>query len=260
MRDIDPRVSAFYDAPNEIDINNLPGEAAELMRVLLSRLADGKRTLLPARVNRRTRWYGIAGSDRDGRLLVEEMDSWLGPPLCDGPSVVERPEDVVDERAALLNSSRILLRSRVTADWQGEARQNVRSLVDVWTLTPGRAPYTPRPVGRVLRHFYEAIAARDRGSATDALEEIRAGGLLSATNIRFLRVELLGRLGTPEELRHDPLLADIALLRRPPAVSDYLARAADALHIPPAVEESGYDTWRSIASAIEDLWPGLLVS
>ena len=258
MSDIDPRVSTFYEEPNEVDIGALPGEAAELMRVLLSRLADGKRTLLPARINNSTRWYGIAGSDRDGRLLTEEMASWLGPPLCDGPSVVERPEDVIDERAALLNSNGILLRSRVTAGWQSEARQNVLSLIDVWTLTPERAPYTPRPVGRVLRHFYEAIAARDRSSATEALDEIRAGGLLSATNIRFLRVELLGRLGTPEELRHDPLLADISSLRRPPAVSDYLARAADALHIPPAVEELGYDTWRSTASAIEEVWPRLI--
>lgn len=259
MSDIDPRVSTFYEEPNEVDINTLSGETAELMRVLLSRLADSKRTLLPARINNRTRWYGIARSDRDGRLLTEEMASWLGPPLCDGPSVVERPEDVLDERAALLNSNGILLRSRVTAGWQSEARQNVHSLVDVWALTPERAPHTPRPVGRVLRYFYEAIAARDRDSATEALEEIRSGGLLSATNIRFLRVELLGRLGSPEELRHDPLLEDISLLRRPPAVSDYLARAADALHIHPTVQESGYDTWRSIASAIEDVWPGLIV-
>ena len=258
MSDIDPRVSTFYEEPNEVDISALPGEAAELMRVLLSRLADGKRTLLPARINNRTRWYGIAGSDRDGRLLTEEMASWLGPPLCDGPSAVETPEDVIDERAALLNSNGILLRSRVTTGWQSEARQNVLSLVDVWAFTPERAPHTPRPVGRVLRHFYEAIAARDRDSATEALEEIRAGSLLSATNIRFLRVELLGRLGSPEELRHDPLLEDISLLRRPPAVSDYLARAADALHIPPTVEESGYDTWRSVASTIEEAWPGLL--
>ena len=259
MMNIDPLVSTFYEAPNEVDIDTLRGEAEELMRVLLSRLADGKRTLLPARVNNRTRWYGITGSDRDRRLLTEEMGSWLGPPLCDGPSVVDRPEDVVDERATRLTSDGILLRSHVTADWRGEARQNVRSLVDVWTLTPERAPDMPRPVGRVLRHFYEAIAAKDRGSATDALEEIRAGGLLSATNARFLRVELLGRLGTPEELRSDPRLADISLLRRPPAVSDYLARAADALYIPPAAEESGDDAWRSIASAIEDVWPELLV-
>ena len=200
MTDIDPRVSAFYAAPNEVDVSTLPGEAAELLRVLLGRLAEGKRTLLPARVRGTTRWYGIAGSDRDGRLLTEEMASWLGPPLCDGPSIVERPEDVIDERATLLVNNGILLRTQVNVDWQGEARRNVGSLIDVWTLTPERAPDMPRPVGRVLRHFYEAIAAGDRNSATDALDEIRAGGLLSATNIRFLRVELLGRLGTPRRL------------------------------------------------------------
>ena len=258
MRGIDPRASTFYEAPNEVDVNSLEGETAELIRVLLSRLADGKRTLLPARVSNTTRWYGIAGSDRDGRLLAEEMTSWLGPPLCDRTYVVEQPEDVVDERAALLTDNGILLRSRVTDGWQSEARENVRSLVDVWTLTRERALDAPRPVGRVLRHFYEAIAARDRGLATDAFEEIRAGGLLSATNVRFLRVELLGRLGAPEELKTDPLLEEISLLRRPPAVTDHLARAADALYIPPTAEKSGDDIWRSIASDIEYAWPGLL--
>ena len=258
MRDIDPRVSTFYDAPNEVDINSLQGEPAELIRVLLSRLADGKRTLLPASVNNTTRWYGIAGSDRDGRLLIEEMASWFGPPLCDQTYVVEQPEDVVDERAAVLTNNGILLRNRVAGDWRSEARENVRSLVDVWTLAPERALNAPRPVGRVLRHFYEAIAARDRGSATDALEEIRARGLLSAANRRFLRVELLGRLGTPEELKTDPLLEDISLLRRPPAVTDHLARAADALYIPPTAGKPGGDVWRSIASDIENSWPGLI--
>lgn len=258
MSDIDPRVSAFYDAPNEVDVNSLQGELAELIRVLLSRLADGKRTLLPAKVNGTTRWYGIAGSGRDGRLLMEEMTSWLGPPLCDQVDVVEQPEDAVDERAAQLAENGILLRSCVVAGWQSEARENVRSLIDVWTLTPERTLDAPRPVGRVLRHFYEAIAARDRGSATDALEEIRAGGLLSATNLRFLRVELLGYLGTPEEIKTDPLLQDISLLRRPPAVTDHLARAADALYIPPTAENSEVDTWWSIASDIERAWPGLL--
>ena len=165
---------------------------------------------------------------------------------------------MIDERATLLASDGILLRTKVNVGWQGEACQNVSSLVDVWALTPDRAPDLPRPVGRVLRHFYEAIAAGDRGSATDALDEIRAGGLLSATNIRFLQVELLGRLGTPRELQIDSLLEGISLLRRPPAVSDHLARAADALYIPEAAEESGDDTWRAIASEIEQAWPGLL--
>lgn len=259
MRNIDSRVSTFFDAPNEVDISSLQGEADELIRVLLGRLADGKRTLLPAKIDSTTRWYGIAGSDRDGRLLMEEMASWLGPPICDRILIIDDPEDVVDERAMLLTNNGTILRSLVAANWQREARENVRSLVDVWTLTPERALDAPRPIGRVLRHFYEAIAARDRRLATDALEEIRAGGLLSATNIRFLHVELLGRLGTPNELKDDPFLEGVSRLRRPPAVTDHLARAADALYIPSNAAKVGVDIWRSIASDIEQAWPGLLV-
>lgn len=258
MRDADPRVRTFYDSPNQIELSSLYGEHAELVRLLLSRLADSKRTLLPARVDNATRWYGIAGSDRDGRLLMEEMVSWLGPPLSDQPSIIGVPEDVVDQRASLLTNNGVLLRTCVTAGWQNEARENVRSLVDVWTLTPERSVDARRPVGRVLRHFYEAIEARDRGSATDALDEVRSHGLLSATNCRFLLVELVGRLGTAEELKDHPLLKDITQLRRPPAVTDHLARAADALYIPPTTEQSDSDIWRSIALDIERAWPGLL--
>lgn len=75
MREIDPRVRTFYRTPNEVSVDSLQGAPAELVRVLLSRLTDGKRTLLPARVANTTRWYGIAGSDHDGRLLMEEMAS-----------------------------------------------------------------------------------------------------------------------------------------------------------------------------------------
>ena len=255
---MDPRVRDFYASPNEVDLNSLQEELADLIRVLLSRLADGKRTLLPAKVDKATRWYGIARSDQDSRLLAEEMESWLGPPLCDQTYVVGKSEDTVDEKASLLADNGILLRSDVGAGWQIEARDNVRSLIDVWSLTAERSLDASRPVGRVLRQFYEAIGARDRSSATDALEEIRAGGLLSATNCRFLRVELLGRLGTPEELKNDPLLEGISLLSCPPAVTDHLARAADALFISPIVEKSGIDIWRSMASDIEQAWPRLL--
>ena len=258
MINMESHVRNFFKMPNEVDVDTLQSEYEELIRVLLGRLADGKRTLLPAKIEDTTRWYGIARSDREGRLLMEEVASWLGPPVSDQIQFVDQPEDVIDERAALLTNNGVLLRCRVGNNWRREARENVHSLVDVWTLTPERALDAPRPVGRVLRHFYEAIAARDRRLATDALEEISAGGLLSAANLRFLRVELLGRLGTPEELKADPLLEDISLLRRPPAVTDHLARAADALYIPSTAAEAGVDDWRSIASDIEQIWPGLL--
>ncbi len=258
MRDIDPAVQALYEAPNDVELSSLDSGSSDLIRVLVSRLTVGKRTLLPARVEGETRWYGIAGTDRDGRLLAEEMDSWLGPPVGSGASIVGTSADLVDENAARLVGNGVLLRAGVAPGWQREARENVRLLVDLWALTPERSSDAPRPVGRVLRYFYEAIAARDRRSATDALEEIRAGMLLSATNLRFLRVELLGRLGTAEELRSDPLLSDISQFRRPPAVTDHLAQAADTLFIPSGAECLGRDEWRSISLEIEGTWPGLI--
>jgi hypothetical protein len=251
-------VDFFYSPPNEINAEGVRGEAGELLQLLIGRLSDGRRTLLPARVDHRTRWYGIASTDRDLRILMEEFSAWLGPPLSGSLSLVQTPLDAIDDRARQLAGGRTVIRAIVNSDWQGEARENVRSLVDIWTLTPERPTGSPRPVGRVLRYYYESLASADRVSALDALDEIRAGGLLSPANIRFLRVELLGRLGTPEELRDDPLLEDIALLRRPPAVSDHLAVAADRLFIPENAAEFEPERWTEIATSIESVWPGLI--
>lgn len=258
VSDLEALTADFFDTPNEIDVISLEGEPRELIQALLDRLVDDRRTLLPARVNGGTRWYGLARSELDARLLVEELASWLGPPLCDEAVFVDTPEDVLDERAARLAGSGTPIRVRVGDGWQRRVRENVQCLVAMWALTPQRSYARPRPVGRVLRLFYEGIAARDRALAAEALDEIRVGGMLSAANIRFLRVELLGLLGSPEELRNDPLLTDIALLRRPPAVTDHLARAADALYVPPNATESGPDTWRLIATKIDQAWPRLI--
>lgn len=258
LSNLEALTADFYGTPNEIDVNALEGEPRELIHALLHRLADDKRTLLPARVDGETRWYGLARSELDARLLIEELASWLGPPLCDEAVLVDTPEDVVDERAVRLAGGGTPMRVRVGDGWQRQARENVQCLAAMWALTPQRSYTRPRPVGRVLRLFYEGIAARDRALAAEALDEIRVGGMLSAANIRFLRVELLGLLGSPEELQKDPLLSDIALLRRPPAVTDHLARAADALYIPPNATGSGPDTWRLIATKIDEAWPRLI--
>lgn len=214
--------------------------------------------MLPARVQGRTRWYGVAPSDREARLLLEEVEAWLGAPVTTGGAYVTAKDDAVDASAALLHPGGIVIRADVEAGWQSEARENVRSLVDLWAITPERSSDERRPVGRVLRYFYEAIAARDRTSAVDAFEEIRYGGLLSPSNVRFLRVELLGLLGQPQELLDDPLLQDVTMLRRPPEVTDHLARAADALYVPESVVALDDDAVRHVAATIEASWPGLI--
>ncbi len=258
MKDLDSRINTFYEEPNEVDISLLPAELREPLQVLHDRFTEGRRTLIPAIVEGQMSWYGIARSAGDARLLAEEMASWLGPPLGEEPSVVVEANDELDKKALSLSENGILLRTRVSPGWEGQARNNVRSLIDIWLLTPDRARDKPRTLGQILRNFYEAIAEQDRDSATDALDEIRAGGMLSTTNMSFLKVELLGELGTPEELRDDPTLAGISQLRCPPTVSDYLARAADELFIRPGAENSNRKDCRSLAKRIRTTWPNII--
>jgi hypothetical protein len=251
---------AFYLPPNEIDPSQVEGAAGELLRYLLSRLqSHTTRTLLPARIGGATRWYGLAPSDREARLLREEVRSWLGPPISARTINIENSSDPLDRQALRLVPAGAVLRVDVADGWQADAHSNVASLTDLWALAPERGVDQPRPVGRVLRQFYESLLAGDRALAEAGLDEIKSRALLNSTNIRFLRVKLLSTLGSPHEIRDDPTLRGISLLARPPAVTEQLAAAANALLVQPALTDrrSAAD-WAVIAEQLEDAWPSLV--
>jgi hypothetical protein len=252
-------LDAFYSQPNEVDRTRLEGTLSELLGGLTARLASSSvRTVLPARVRGTTRWYGLAPSDREARLLREELRCWLGPPISAGATEVQDPADPVDEAAKALVPDGAVLRIDVVDGWQAEARSNIALLTDVWALAPERGVDQPRPVGRVLRQFYEGVLAADRLLAESALDEVKARSLLNATNLRFLRVELLSSLGTPQELRDDPLLRGISLLARPPAVTERLAAAADSLLIDETARAASTEDWVAAARQLEEEWPALV--
>lgn len=251
-------VTAFFAPPNEVDPDRLDESAGEMLSALLSRLDGGKRrTLLPARCAGQTRWYGIAPSDREARLLREELKSWLGSPVSSDQVDVRTSSDPIDQAAVDLALGGVALRVDINRGWQSSARLNVASLLDVWSLTPERGVDEPRPVGRVLRQFYEGVLAGERAVAEAALSELRSRSLLSATNLRFLRVELVSALGTPEELRSDPALEDISLLARPQAVTERVADAANQLFVADRLAKGRAD-WPEAARELEEQWPGLV--
>lgn len=251
-------VDAFFAEPNEVARDGIGGSAGELLEALVGRLeATGARTVLPARVAGSTRWYGIATTDADARLLFEEMEAWLGPPISGMVCPLRSAVDATDAAALRLAGSGTVLRTDISAGWQRQARENINGLFDSWSLAPVRGFDRPRPVGRVLRDFYDGLLAGDRSVAESALGEIRTRSLLTSTNTRFLRIELIGSLGTAEELRDDPALRDVSLLARPPAVTEHLARAANALVIEPTAASSDTD-WRRAAEQVEGLWPGII--
>ncbi len=180
-------VGAFFARPNEIARDGVGGASGELLEALVGRLeTTGARTVLPARVAGSTRWYGIATTDPDTRLLLEEMQAWLGAPLSGTIRSVRSAVDATDAAALRLASSGTVLRADVTDGWQRQARENVNGLFDTWSLVPVRGFERPRPVGRVLRDFYDGLLAGDRAAAESALEEIRARALLTPTNARWM--------------------------------------------------------------------------
>lgn len=251
-------LAEFYSSPNEVDPGRLVGDAGEMLATLTARVTSGtRRSLLPARRDGVTSWYGIAPTDREARLLREEIRCWLGPPISTLTADLKGSNEILDRVARLLAGSGAAIRIDIAPDWQPVARRNVASLIDLWHLAPERGVDVPRPVGRVLRQFYEGLLAGDRSAAESSLEEIRSRSLLSSTNVRFLRVELLSELGTPEELRDDPALRGISLLARPPAVTERLAQAANALIVEPALVDRRVDA-RRLAAALDDLWPALV--
>lgn len=253
-------VDVFYSSPNEISPSELGEDLAELLGELRSRLEHlGKRTLLPARVSGTTRWYALAPSRRDGRLMRDEVQGWMGRPLTTGlVAVSPHSVDLVDQAALNLVPDGSVLRLDVAPGWQNQVRQNVSLLNDVWTLEPERRSDQLRPVGRILRQFYESIVGDDSSRAEAALDELRGRALLSATNLRFLRVELLSALGTAEQLRDDPMLRHISLLARPPAVTENIAEAAVALLVAPKLHAAETSDWRSAAEQLDIVWPALV--
>ncbi|UPK63614.1 hypothetical protein MYP14_23440 [Rhodococcus pyridinivorans] len=115
-------------------------------------------------------------------------------------------------------------------------------------------------MGRILRQFYESLVGDDRAGAEAALDELRSRALINATNMRFLRVELLSSLGTPQELADEPSLQGISLLARPPAVTESLAVAADTLLLDTTTESPNEEELRSAAKQLDVVWPALVTN
>jgi hypothetical protein len=250
-----PSIEQFFSPPNTLKVAALIGAPGELVTRLVANVEGGNRSLLPARIGPVTRWYGVAPDSRQERILREELRAWLGPPISD-ILTVSTPRDDMDRRAQTAFAGWGLLVADVDELWQEAARENVTRLLDVWAMTPERATVAPRPVGRVLRQFYEAVLGGVREDAESALTELRARALINATNLRFLRVQMLSELDAPQALRDDDQLQGITLLARPPGVTERLASAAEALIVQPAVDAG--DPPEAIGRELERVWPGLV--
>ncbi|SVB07823.1 uncharacterized protein METZ01_LOCUS160677, partial [marine metagenome] len=120
-----------------VDRQALDLDLGELVTQLEGRITRGTlRSLLPAKVAGETRWYGFSPTDREQRMLAEELGAWLGPPISSGPRLVNNDGDELDRLATKLAPGSQVLRLNVQPPWRAVARSNVLRLTNLWDLAP----------------------------------------------------------------------------------------------------------------------------
>lgn len=119
----------------------------------------------------------------------------------------------------------------VVAPMEGRESVVQKRLLTISSLLSSR-PARESRVARALRHVLAdlrvAMAARDRQGAEDLLSELETRNDITRTNLAFLRIQMLARLGAFEEVLSHPDLTRIAGSRRPRDVTQALLEAVAA--------------------------------
>ena len=175
----------------------------------------------------RVQWYIVCQSARATRVARDEVRAFLGPSYSDfeGKPKPLDPNDPVE--AAVLaeygeNAFRIAIGSREILD---AARERLRLMIQMQGERPTRYAKRIRAVGRILRDFEYALLAADGVTAEECIEELRAAGKLSASNLLFLEVRRLAACGKWDAVLALPELDTLLAIARPRRVTEALIRA-----------------------------------
>ncbi|MFI7578005.1 protein DpdD [Micromonospora sp. NPDC049497] len=171
--------------------------------------------------------YVIPLDERHGAAMGELLQAFIGTSFArfHGQPARLNPEDPID-RAVLRfagHSSVFVISSPRSAEkhmWDA-----VKLLQQAVRIRPRRSWHAPTPVGRLLSQFDIAMAAGDNAASASLLEQLSATGGLSATNVAYLRIKRLARLGRNAELLRLAELPDVATTRPPTPVRDAILAA-----------------------------------
>jgi hypothetical protein len=138
----------------------------------------------------------------------------------------------------------------------------IERLVSVRSTQPAGIREAAAPLPFLLRDYWLALAQQDAAGSGVLLRSIEAAGVLSADNLRFLRVDRLASLARWQELADDPTFGELARVRRPRRISEQLM---EALWVARIASDEGVTSARQaldhfIAARLEDDFTSLLRS
>ncbi|MFC8044263.1 protein DpdD [Nocardia sp. NPDC057353] len=98
----------------------------------------------------------------------------------------------------------------------------LRLMQEVLAMRPVRSWHVAKPAGRLLAEFDAALAAGGEASSALILEQLRETGGLDASNLAYLTIKRLNRLGKDAEIQELPRLADVVRQEPPTPVREAL--------------------------------------
>ncbi|MEU2661926.1 hypothetical protein [Micromonospora sp. NPDC007220] len=171
--------------------------------------------------------YVISLDERHAVVVGELLRAFVGTSFArfHGLPAKLDPRDPIDQAVVRFagHSSIFVIVSPRSAEksmWNA-----IRLLQQAVRLRPKRSLHVPTPVGRLLSQFDVAMAAGDNATSASLLEQLSATGGLSATNIAYLRIKRLARLGRNAELLQLAELPDVVTTRPPNPIRDAILAA-----------------------------------
>jgi hypothetical protein len=172
-------------------------------------------------------WYIACRSSRMARIARDQVRAFLGPSYTDFDgrladlNQADSVERAVSDRFGR-NAFRVSVPDRRMIDL---ARERLQMLLQLRKEQPVFYTRAERPVGRILRDFEYGLLSSDEAALAHSLEELRATGRLSPTNLLFLEIRRFAAGYAWDAILTLPELDSLLSLPRPRGVTEAIIKA-----------------------------------
>ena len=186
----------------------------------------GAWTVIP--LDREPPLFALVAADSEGeRRGREVIAAFVGPAvgrLADTPLTLSSAAqaEMVLSRHGISNVVPLL---RESGKDSADLLTALERLVSVRSTQPEIRREVAPALPFLLRDYWLALQQRDSPESGRLLASLEGIGLLSADNLRFLKVDRLASLGRWQELAGLPMFRDLARTRRPRRISEELMEA-----------------------------------
>ena len=185
----------FFRSPNKIvwedyEQGRLPANVTEQIAPWVDRLLRGAApVLLPLKEQHATTWYAAAETPRGFRHLQEELKALLGATYSDFEGQPTHLDPSIPcERALADCYGRQVIRLRIKPEDRDIVRRRLARFASLRDEAPERGDTIPRPTGRILADFDEALRQGNSTEADRCIDELERNGQLDAQNLLYLRI------------------------------------------------------------------------